>query len=168
MASVRKNPKIVTRAEHEIIQQKCNFQGDEDYAVVIQKGKGYWGKSVHVFSRQPTTKELQEFEEGSSRLKFKGQKAEMEGRPILAAANLYNKLIVRAYDVIVGLKTYETMTAEEARTTVPPLVKREAIREFTAEVYSASRMEEAEGVEEGKDDDKDDELEGHTSDESPA
>lgn len=162
-SSIRKNPKIVTREDHALIQQKCELQGSEDYAVVIQKGKGFWNKSVHVFSRQPTTKELQEFEESSSRLKFKGAKAEMEGSPIIAASNLYNRCIARVYDVLIGLKSHDRLEAQQARDMVPPLVKREAVREFTAEVYSASRMEEAEGVEHGKDDDKDDDNpEAHT------
>jgi hypothetical protein len=152
MPAVRSNPKIVTRADHAIIQSKIHLQGTEDYAVVIQKGKGFWNKSIHVFSRQPSQRELQTFEETSSRLKFKGQKAEMEGSPIFAAAELYNRLIDRVYDVLVGVQSHERMNSEQARTFVPPLVKREAIREFTAEVYSASRMEEAEGISEGKDD----------------
>lgn len=162
-SSARKSPKIVSREEHAVIQEKCELTGSEDYAVVLQKGKGFWNKSVHVFSRQPTTKELQDFEEASSRLKFKGQKAEMEGSPILAASNLYNRLITRVYDVLVGLKSHDRLDAQHARDWVPPLVKREAVREFTAEVYSASRMEEAEGIETGKDDDADDENpEAHT------
>jgi hypothetical protein len=167
MPSVRKSAKIVTRHDHTLIQQKCQLTGSEDYAVVIQKGKGFWNKSVHVFSRQPTLKELQEYEESSSRLRFKGQKAEMEGSPIAAASALYNKLVERTYDVLVGLKSHDKFSAEQARTFVPPLVKREAIREFTAEVYSASRMDEAEGIETGVDDDKDDDddAEAHTSSE---
>jgi hypothetical protein len=162
-----KNPKIVTRADHELIQQHIHLTGTEDYAVVIQKGKGFWNKSIHVFGRQPATRELQTFEESSSRLKFKGQKAEMEGSPIFAASELYNRLIVRAYDVLVGLKKYEQMNTQQCKDLITPLVKREAIREFTAEVYSASRMEEAEGISEGDDADddeaKDDNPEAHTS-----
>jgi hypothetical protein len=163
MAPLRKNPKIVSREEHAVIQEKCKVRPPEDYSVVLQKGKGFWNKSIHVFTRQPTAKELQDFDEQASRLKFKGQKAEMEGAPILAAANLYNRLIERAYDVLVGLESHDNLTSEQARLVVPPLVKREAIREFTAEVYSASRMEEAEGVESGSGkDDEDDDLEAHT------
>ena len=109
MPSVRKSAKIVTRHDHTLIQQKCQLTGSEDYAVVIQKGKGFWNKSVHVFSRQPTLKELQEYEESSSRLRFKGQKAEMEGSPIAAASDLYNKLVERVYDVLVGLKSHDKL-----------------------------------------------------------
>lgn len=160
MPAVRSNPKIVTRAEHAIIQSKIKLTGTEDYAVVIQKGKGFWNKSIHVFSRQPAPRELQTFEETSSRLKFKGQKAEMEGSPIIAANDLYNRLIVRAYDVLVGMTSHDELDAQRCRDLIPPLVKREAIREFTAEVYSASRMEEAEGISEGKDDEEADEEAG--------
>lgn len=161
----KKNPKIVTQEEHAIIQEKCSIQGDEDYAVVLQKGKGFWKKSIHVFARQPNTKELQQFEDSSSKLKFKGQQAQMEGSPLLAAGWLYNLLIVRAYDVLVGLKTYEQLDRPEAARLVPPVVKREAVRELVGEVYSASRMEEAEGVAEQSTEDeaKDDDLEAHTS-----
>jgi hypothetical protein len=165
MPAVRSNPKIVTRAEHAIIQAKLKLNGTQDYAVVIQKGKGFWNKSIHVFSRQPSTRELQTFEESSSRLKFKGQKAEMEGSPIAAASELYNRLIDRAHDVLIGLQTHEQLNSQQCRDLIPPLVKREAIREFTAEVYSASRMEEAEGVSEGADEAEADEdnPEAHTS-----
>ena len=66
---------------------------------------------------------------------------------------------VSTYDVLVGLHSHDKMNSQQSRDLVPPLVKREAIREFTAEVYSASRMEEAEGISEGKDDAEDEDEE---------
>lgn len=159
----RRNPKIVTQEDHAIIQQKCGITGDEDYAVVLQKGKGFWKKSIHVFARQPNSKELQAYEDSSSKLKFRGQKAEMEGSPLKASEWLYNLLIVRAYDVVVGLKTHEQLDKAAAARMVPPLVKREAIRELSAEVYSASRMEEAEGVSSEESEEPSDNPEDHTS-----
>lgn len=157
-----RNKKIITRHEHEIIQTKCSINADkgEDYAVVLQKGKGYWVKSVHVFHRHPTTKQINAYEQTASRLKFKGQKASVEGSQIDAAVQLYNELIDRAYDVLLGLKTAEHLPTEQARAVVPPLVKREAIRELIGEVYSASRMAENEGEDDTEDDD---DPEAHTS-----
>lgn len=154
----RPNPKIVTRADHAIIQQKINVADPEDYAVVIQKGKGFWQKSIHVFARQPMEKEVQTYEETSSRLKFRGQKAEMEGAPLRAAAELYNKLISRTYDVLIGLKKHDQLDRQQSMQLISPIIKREAIREFIAEVYSASRMDEAEGISEGSDDDSEEDA----------
>lgn len=158
------NPKLVSPEEHAIIQRKCiKDPATEDYVVVVQKAKGFWQKTIHVFHRQPTQKELQTYEETSSKVKFRGSKAEMEGAPLQAASSLYDKIIERAFDVWVGLQKHEQMDAATARAKVLPTMKREAIRELVAEVYSASRMEEAEGhVEAAESSVTDDEKEEHT------
>lgn len=157
-----RNSKIITKQDHETIQQKCDIDGEkgEDYAVVLQRGKGFWIKSIHVFSRHPTTKEINDYEQTASRLKFKGQKAQVEGSAINAAVAIYNVLVARSYDVLIGLKEHAQLDAELSRAKVPPMVKREAIRDLIAEVYSASRMAEMEG----EDDEVlgDDDSEEHT------
>lgn len=157
-----KDPRLVTRADHATIQAKIHLQGNEDYAVTVQKGKGYWIKSVHVFERRPMQSEINEYEQTASRLKWRGNKAEMEGSQINAGVNLYNRLIARAYDVQVGpVKTLPEVDAAGARAHVDPLVKREAIRELIGEVYSATRMEENLGSE-PETQATDDEQEDHT------
>lgn len=146
--------KILTRQDHQLIQKVANLQGEEDYAVVVSRGKGYWSRSVHVFSRQPTTNEINEFEQTGSRLKFRGQKAEVQGSAIKAAVALYDKLVARAYDVLIGMREVETLTSEEARAKVPPIMKRAAITEWIGDVHGATRMAEMEGED---DDDSEDE-----------
>lgn len=158
--------KTLNREAHLVIQEKCEISADrgEDYACVFQKGKGYGVWSIHVFSRQPTQQEIDEYEQKASKLGFKGNKAEIKGSQINAAVNLYNKIVTRAYDVLQGLREHDRLNAESARTIVPPIVKREAIRQLIAEVYSESRMAEIEGSED-EEDNKDD-KEDHTSDAS--
>lgn len=127
------------------VEAAINLQNDEDYTVVFHKRHGQIRRSVHVFSRQATTKEVSAYENTASRLKFKGNKAEIEGSQTLAAEQLYNKLIARVYDLPIGRRVYgedKPLGAEEARGIVPVLVKREAIRDFLGEVYAASRFDE--------------------------
>ena len=155
--------KLLTRQDHEQIQKLANIQGEEDYAVVISRGKGFWNRSTHVFSRQPTTNEINDFEQTGSRLKFRGQKAEVQGSAIKASVALYDKLIARAYDVLIGMRTVETMTAEEARAKVPPITKRAAITEWIGDVHGATRMAEMEGED---DDDSEDERPSNASGDS--
>ncbi len=112
------------------IESKISLTGDEDYAVVVQKRHGKATYGVHVFTRQPTTKELMEYEETASRVKYQGTKAVLEGSALLAAKRLYGLLIARAYDIQVGRFLKETLTRDEAMAQVPDLGKREAIREF--------------------------------------
>jgi len=158
--SLRHKRKL-TRDDHAQIQDKCRVDGErgEDYAAVFQKGKGFGQWSIHVFNRHPTQKEIDTYEQTASRLKFKGQKAQIEGSQILAAVTLYNVLIDRAFDVLTGLKSHDELGTELARAKVPPLVKREAVRQLIGEVYSESRLAEAEGG----DDEDDDDPEAHTS-----
>lgn len=152
----KKDPRLVTRADHDAIQVKVKIQGTEDYAVTVQKGKGFWAKTVHVFARRPTLPEINNYEQTASRVKFKGQNAQLEGSQITAAVNLYNVLIARTYDVIVGMKQVDQLDREESKAKVDPLIKREAIRELIAEVYSATRMAESLGADaEGSDDEED-------------
>lgn len=160
-----RDPRIVTREDHDLIQQRINPQEGEDYAVTVAKGKGYWVKSIHVFSRHPTQGEINAYEQTASRVKFRGQKAEIEGSQINAAVGLYDLLITRAYDVLAGLRRHEQLDREGARAKVPALTKREAIRELIGEVYSATRMEESLG---GDVETDDDDSEEHTFPEPPA
>lgn len=156
----KSDPRVVTRDDHERIQAAINLEGDEDYTVTIQKGKGYWVKSVHVFKRQPTAIEIHNYEQQASRVKFKGgNRAELEGSQINAAVGLYNLLIDRAYDVLVGVKKHAQLSREDAVNMVTALVKREAVRELIGETYSASRMAEAVGDDQTDDDDN---PESHT------
>lgn len=154
-----KDPRIVTRADHERIQAKLNLSDVEDYSVTVQKGKGFWQKTVHVFERRPTQGEINEYEQTASKMKWRGNKAEIEGSQINAGSNLYNKIVSRAYDVIVGRKVVQELDRAGAMAKVDPLVKREAIRELIGEVYSATRMEENLG---GAPEDESDDAEAHT------
>ena len=159
----RLTKRILTRDDHALIQERCNIDGErgEDYACVFQRGKGFGQWSIHVFTRQPTQKEIDNYEQTASKLKFKGQKAQMEGSQITAAVTLYNLLITRTYDVLVGIKSYDQLPREQTVAKVPPLVKREAIRQLIGEVYSESRLAEAEGAGEEGDDEADDDAEAH-------
>jgi hypothetical protein len=157
------DPRIVTRADHDKIQSRIHLQDEEDYAVTIQKGKGFWVKTVHVFARRPSLKEINDYEQTASRIKFRGSKAEMEGSQIQAAVSLYNLLVARCYDVLVGMRTFPQLDAAGSRAKVDPLIKREAVRELIGEVYSATRMEESLGGQPEEEKSEDAELEDHTS-----
>jgi hypothetical protein len=154
----------LTRADHALIQQKCHIDSarGEDYAAVFMVGKGFGQWSIHVFARQATQREIDQYEQTASKLKFKGQKASMEGSQTLAAVNMYNALIARAYDVLVGLTSVDQMSREEAAQRVPPLVKREAIKQWIGEVYGETRLADAEG-DDDDDGGDDDNPEAHTS-----
>jgi hypothetical protein len=155
--------RILTRDDHARIQDQCSIDGErgEDYACVFQRGKGFGQWSIHVFTRQPTQKEIDNYEQTASKLKFKGQKAQMEGSQITAAVTLYNLLITRTYDVLVGIKSYDRLEREQTVARVPPLVKREAIRQLIGEVYSESRLAEAEGAGDEGYAEAEDAAEGH-------
>jgi hypothetical protein len=146
---------VLSRQDYIQIEGEIKLQGDEDYAVVTHKGKGEWFRSIHVFQRHPNQKELQTYEHTASRVKLKGNKAELEGQKLLAAKDLYNLLINRVYDLPVGRKIYGNadngeppLDREAAMRLVEPLVKRAAILDMVSEVYSASQIEEREGVDE--------------------
>lgn len=158
----RGSKKILTRQDHDLIQEKAQITGDEDYVVVLSRGKGYWNRSVHVFQRQPTTNELNAYEQTGSRLKFKGQKAQVDGSAVLAAVQLYDKLVARTYDVLVGLKTYDKLDGAQSRATVPALAKRAAVVEWIGDVQGATRMAEMEGEDEPVEDESEADAEDHT------
>jgi hypothetical protein len=158
----------LTPADYEAIEKNCNITGTEDYAVVTHRIRGAYTRSIHVFDRLPNTKELAEYENPASKLKFRGNKAEVEGSQLLAARDLYNLLIVRAYDVPVGTRTIlggegpdgtpKPLSRDEAKAKVPPMIKREAIRDFVAGHWSQGQISDM--VEEDDDvevKDKDDE-----------
>lgn len=148
-------PKI-SPEEWQRISDTVNPRDDEGVSVVWHKIRGRWFRSVHVFQRTPSTKEIAQFENTASRLKFKGTKAEVEGSQITAAVKLYDTLIDRVYDLPkqngMGVVA-DLLPRERAAELVPPMVKREALRDFTGEVYSASRMAEDEEDESLKEED---------------
>lgn len=153
--------RVLKRADYETIQQYAGVNGTEDFAVVTTRAKGLMVRSIHVFARQPMTSEMTEFENTASKMKFRGNKAEVEGSQLRAALHLYNHLISRAYDVPVGLQILGEVTVEggkivsgkpltrdEAIAQVPVLIKREAIRDMTAQHWSQGQIVEMEGDEE--------------------
>jgi len=135
--------------EYAALDKLVGLQTGEYYAIVGSKIRGKFVRSVHVFSRQPMTKELMEYESTASRTSFKGNKAKVDGSQIQASLALYNHLIARAYDVPVGWEIFGStenggkgLDREEAKKLVPALIKREAIRDAVSEHYSESRMSE--------------------------
>ncbi len=135
----------LTPAQYQQIESKIALTGDEDYVVVAQKRHGVLTFGVHVFTRQPTTKEMVAYEETASRVKYRGNRAEVEGSAILATKNLYNVLIARAFDIQVGRKTHETLDREQCKALVTDLGKREAVREFLGNVSGMTSLAEDEG-----------------------
>lgn len=147
--------KLVLKAEdYQKIEASLNLKDEEDYSVVTHKVKASWYRSIHVFFRRPTTKELTTYEEKAGKLKFRGTRAEMEGSRLQAGIDLYNSLIDRVYDYPYGRrilgdisKGEKPLDRQSAKEYVDPLTKRAAILDFVSEVYSASQIEEREGVE---------------------
>jgi hypothetical protein len=148
--------------DYEKIDTIVGLTGDEYYSVVTHRVRGRWIRSIHVFARQPMTKELTEFENTVSRLKVRGNRTEVEGSQLLAAKHLYDALISRAYDVPVGwqirgevavdevghITTGTPLNREMAVKLVPMTTKREALRDTFGEVYSEARVAEMEGEDE--------------------
>jgi|PlaIllAssembly_1097288.scaffolds.fasta_scaffold19329_3 hypothetical protein len=148
--------------DYEKIDRIVGLSGEEYYSVVTHRVRGKWIRSIHVFARQPMTKELTEYENTASRIKMKGNRTEVEGSQLLAAKHLYDALISRAYDVPVGWKIYGEVDVDEtgavksgkpldrpeAVKTVPATIKREALRDTFGEVYSEARVAEMEGEDE--------------------
>lgn len=161
-----KSKLVLTREDYTRIEEMCNLTGDEDYAVVTTRHRGLIIRSIHVFARQPMTKELTEYENTASKVKFKGNRAEVEGSQLLAAKHLYDHLIHRAYDVPVGRQVLGELTEdtsegpnkgkmtgkpldrEGAIAKVPVMIKREAVRDMVAQHWSSGQLVEMEGDEE--------------------
>lgn len=150
---------VLSKGDHEKIQEMVNLQNEEDYAVVTHRIHGEWKRSIHVFTRLPSTKELTVYENSASKMKFRaGGQAEIQGGSVEAAGILYNKLVTRVYDLPIGNRVFGEVTVNSDGSTsgsplernsaidkVPPLVKREALRDFIGEVYSESRIAEKQG-----------------------
>lgn len=149
---------ILSKDDHLKIQALIELTGEEDYSVVSHRIHGEWKRSIHVFSRLPTTQELTDFENKASKVKFSGGgKARIEGGAVSASETLYNKLVDRVFDLPVGnrifgevslvegKRTGAPLKSADARSRVPPMIKREALRDFLGEVYSESRLAEREG-----------------------
>jgi hypothetical protein len=130
----------LTDAQYDEIESKIGLNGEETYAIVVQKHRGKMIYGVHVFQRQPSTKELVQYEETASRVKYKGSTAELQGSALLAGVNMYNLLIVRAYDIVVGMKRHDELDRGTAIASVPGLQKREAVREFLGNVSSLTSV----------------------------
>ena len=164
---------VLKREDYERIEKLCNIQDSEDYAVVTTRQKGLIIRSIHVFARQPMTQEITEYENTASKVRFRGNKAEVEGSQTLAAKHLYDHLIARAYDVPNGRRIMgeikvdkdgkpvgKPLSREEARRDVPVLLKREAIRDMVAQHWSAGQLIDMEGEEE--------EIKGEQEEDRPA
>ena len=162
-----KSKLVLTKDDYERIEQQCALTGEEDYAVVTSRHRGLIIRSIHVFARQPMTKELTEYENTASRVKFKGNRAEVEGSQLLAAKHLYDHLIARAYDVPVGRQILGEIKEDDGRmigkpldrndaiAKVPVMIKREAVRDMVAQHWSSGQLIEMSG-------DDDEEIKGDT------
>jgi hypothetical protein len=136
--SVRVTPEARAKVEERIA-----LKGDEDYALTLFKRHGDMSIITHIFSRQPTSKEISTYEDTSSRLKFRGQKAEIEGSITLASRNLYDALIDRVYDLRVGRHKWDgAIDRDTAKSYVPVLMKREAVRDFLSQVQGVREDDE--------------------------
>lgn len=141
----------LTDAQYAELESKINLTGEEDYAVLVTKRHNKASYGVHVFARQPSTKEMVAYEEAVSRVKYKGTRAEVEGSAIKAGKALYDVLIARAYDVQVGRQNYPELTRAEAIRVVTDISKREAVREFLGNVSGLTALSEDEGTSEQAD-----------------
>jgi hypothetical protein len=130
------------------IEKACDIKGSEPYAVVYMPIRNKFVRSVHVFERKPGTKELTDYENATSKMRFRGNKAEIEGGAVAAAAELYRKTISRVFDIVVDRAILAGPIArDEAIRLVEPLVKREAIADIVGEVFRASKIAEMDGHE---------------------
>lgn len=159
----------MTDEDYEKLDKFLQLPDEQFYAVVTTKLRNKWVRSVHVFARHPTPKELTEYERTVSQLRFKGNRTEMEGSQLTAARHLYDLLIDRAYDVPFnnryvkgeltedgkGNITGDGLTREAARAYVSPMIKRAALRDALGEHYSEAQVAEQDGDDEvkGKEDD---------------
>ena len=108
---------------------------DEFYSVVTTPWRGRFVRSIHVFHRQPNTKELLAFEALSAKIRIRGNRTDFDGSPLEAYVRLYNTLISRAYDVPVGNRIMGEVTegrgkpldVAEAQKYVPDMLKRRAL-----------------------------------------
>lgn len=145
--------KLVLKPEdYDKIEALAGIKDTEEYSVVTHKMRGRAFRSIHVFERQPSTKELTEYEDVASKVKMKGKNAEVGGSTVLASAGLYDKIINRVYDLPIGRRIHGAsengpLQRADAVKLVPPLVKRVAIRDLVGEVYSSSQLEDNEGIE---------------------
>lgn len=150
----------LTPEDYDRLDKLVNRQGTEYYSIVTTKLRGKFVRSVHVFARQPMTKELTQFENTASKVKIRGQRTDVEGSQILAYKHLYDALIARAYDVPVGWQIHGDakpdeqgvaqggLSREQAIEIVPTLLKREALRDVIGESYSEARIDEMVGDDE--------------------
>src|SRR5512135_947991 len=139
--------KILKAEDYKRIEDRIDLKGEEDYVVLAHKRHNTISFSIHVFARQPMPKEMVAYEEESSRLKFRGQRAEIEGSQIIASRHLYDALIARSYDVPLGRVTHAERDRDGSIKHVPMMVKREAIRTFLGNVMSAADLAEEAGEE---------------------
>lgn len=138
--------------DYDQIDQQVGLKDDEFYAVVTTPFRGRFVRSIHVFHRQPTEKELLAFENLSSKIRIRGNRTDFEGSPLEAFARLYNALISRAYDVPVGSKILGEGTPldkYEAQRLVPTMMKRRALNDTVGTHMSESQVTDMEEENEG-------------------
>lgn len=130
------------------IEKARDIKGSEPYTVVYMPLRNKFVRSVHVFERKPSTKELTDYENATSKMRFRGNKAEIEGGAVAAAGELYRKTIGRVYDLVIDRQIVAGPIArDEAIRLVEPMVKREAIADLVGEVFRASKVAEMDGAE---------------------
>jgi len=138
-------------------------KGDEYYTVVTTPFRGRYIRSIHVFHRQPTTKELLAFESLSTKIRIRGNRTDFDGSPLEAHVRLYNTLISRVYDVPVGntvmgrvvddagrpIKDGRPLDVAEASKYVPDMMKRRALSDVLGNHITESQATEIADEEEG-------------------
>lgn len=153
--------RLLKDEDYAAIDAFLDLPDQQFYAVVTTKQRNKWVRSFHVFARQPTPKELVEYEQTVSRIKFRGNRTDLEGSQLTAARHLYDLLIEKVYNVpynnrtiLAELKTdpntgrfVETkpLGREEARQYVSPMIKRAALRDAMGEHYSEAQVAEQDG-----------------------
>lgn len=161
----------LTPEQYDLIDKVVGLDktSEQYYTVVTHRLRGRVIRSFHLFARQPTPAEVTKFEDTASKVKVRGRKTEFEGSSAKAFRHLYDLLILRAYNVVSGLRilgeipddqtVYDPalgLTREQCIEKVPVVVKREALRDSMGEVYSEARINEMEG--------EDDEVKGDKED----
>jgi hypothetical protein len=157
-ASLRLKPEDYAR-----IDEVVNLKGDEYYSVVTTPHRGRYVRSIHVFHRQPTTKELLAFESLSTKIRIRGNRTDFDGSPLEAFVRLYNTLVSRVYDVPVGnrvmgqvrdekgqpIKDGRPLDVAEASKYVPDMLKRRALADILGNHITESQASEMAEDEEG-------------------
>jgi hypothetical protein len=149
--------------DYDAIDKVVQPKNDEYYSVVTTPHRGKYIRSIHVFHRQPSTKELLAFESLSAKIRIRGNRTDFDGSPLEAHVRLYNTLISRAYDVVVGNKVMgqviddkgdpipnaRPLDVSEASKFVPDMMKRRALADVLGNHITESMATEMADDEEG-------------------